>query len=344
MTKKYIVYYPNPGGNIRENLYVGRMIDVLSEHYQVVGLENISNDINKIKQVKCIILNWMESQLDSRLKRRLYLYRLCKVKIYWVFHNKVPHDCEDLQQIKNVRWLADFCDNIILLSETSRKYLPHYKRNEKKGMLVPIINYTDAYPECPKRDIRREYNISEGKIVFTFLGLLRPYKNIDLIIKAFQELDLPDAFLLIAGKIQSKKVGSNLLELAAKNEKIVLHLGYVSNGEMEAYLRASDILVLPYDMTSSMNSSAMIMAFSYGRTVIIPQIAMAEDIIDSNIALIYNCSTKEENYDALKIEMYKAYKAGREQLIKMGNDAKDYVETFNGKAQIVDALRKAGVL
>lgn len=344
MTKKYIVYYPNPGGNIRVNLYVGRMIDVLSEHYQVVGLENISNDICKIKQVKCVILNWMESNLDSRLKRRLYLYRLYKVKIYWVFHNKLPHDCEELQQIKNMHWLADFCDHIILLSEASRKYLPHYKRNKKKGILVPLINYADAYPKCSNKDIRKKYNIGEEKIVFTFLGILRPYKNIDLIINAFQELSLPDAVLLIAGKIQSNKFKSNLLEMAEKNEKIILDLGFVSNGEMEAYLHASDILVLPYDMTSSMNSSAMIMAFSYGRTVIIPKMAMAEDIIDNNIAFIYDYSTKEENYDALKDKMYKAYQAGRRELIKMGCDARDYVDRFNGKAQIVEALQKAGVL
>lgn len=344
MTKKYIVYYPNPGGNIRENLYVGRMIDILSEHYQVVGLENISNDIYKIKQVKSVILNWMESRLDSRLKRRLYLYRLCKVKIYWVFHNKVPHDCEELQQTRNVRWLADFCDHIILLSEASRKYLPHYRRNRRKGILVPHINYMDAYPECQGRDIRKEYNISEGKIVFTFLGLLRPYKNIDLIIKAFQELHLLDAFLLIAGKIQNNKFSSNLLELAGKNEKIILDLGHVSNGEMEAYLRASDVLVLPYDKTSSMNSGAMIMAFSYGRTVIVPQIAMAEDIIDKDIAFIYDYSTKEENYEALKAEMARAYNAGRERLMELGNKAKEHIEKYNSKTQVVKALQKADVL
>ena len=344
MTKKYIVYYPNPGGNIHINLYIGRMIDVLSEYYQVVGIENISNDINKIKQVKCVILNWMESQLDSRLKRRLYLYRLHKVEIYWVFHNKVPHDCEELQQIKSLCWLADFCDHIILLSEASRKYLPHYKRNKKKGIVVPLINYIDAYPKCGSRDIRKEYNISEGKVVFTFLGLLRPYNHIDLIINAFQELNLPDALLLIAGKIQGNKFRSNLLEMAAENKKIILDLGYVSSGEMEAYLRASDILVLPYDIKSSMNSSAMIMAFSYGRTVIIPQIAMAEDMGGNNLAFIYEYSTKEENYNALKSKMYEAYKVGRKELAKMGNDAKDYVERYNSKAQIVGALRKAGVL
>lgn len=344
MTKKYIVYYPNPGGSIRENLYVGKMIDILSEYYQVVGIENISNDIQKIKQVKCVILNWAETSLNSYLKRRLYLYKICRVKIYWVFHNRVPHDCIEPQHIKNMSWLADFCDYIILLSDASRKYLPHYRRNKKKGILVPHINYIDTYPKCNNRDIRKEYNISEEKVIFSFLGLLRPYKNIDLIINAFQELNFPNAILLIAGKTQGNKFGSNLLEMKENNEKIILDLGYVSNGEMEAYLRASDVLVLPYDKTSGMNSGAMIMSFSYGRTVIVPQIAMAEDIIDKDIAFIYDYSTKEENYEALKAEMAKAYNAGREKLMEMGNKAKDHMEKYNGKTQVVKALQKADVL
>lgn len=344
MTKKYIVYYPNPGGCIRENLYVEKMINVLSEHYHVVGVENISNNIHAIKQVKCIILNWAELSMSSYLKRRLWLYKFCRVKIFWVFHNKLPHDCEKATQIKDMIWLADFCDRIILLSQNSAKYIPHLRKNKRKGVFVPHINYIGAYPECIKRDIRNEYKIGEDTVVFSFLGLLRPYKNIDLIINAFEELNLSNAVLLIAGKTLGSNFGSNLIELTKRNNDIILELGYISNGEIEAYLRASDILVLPYNKASSMNSGAMVMAFSYGKTVIVPQIAMAEDFLDSEVAFIYDYSLKEDNYEALKKEMSRAYNIGRKSLIRMGGRAKKYVEKYNGKLQVVGALQEAGVL
>lgn len=343
MEKKYIVYDPNPGGNIRNNLYIARMIDVLSKYYQVVGIENISNDPVKMKQVKCVILNWAESHFNSYLKRRLYLYKLYNVKICWVFHNRVPHDCVDQQQIKNLCWLADFCDCIVLLSESSRKYLPNYRKNEKKAVYVPLIHYIDAYPRSD-RDIRKAHCISEESVVFSFLGLLRPYKNIDLIIDAFKELNFPNAFLMIAGMIQDSRFGSELLRQTQINERIIIDLGYVSNGEMEAYLRASDVLILPYNKTSSMNSSALVMAFSYGRTAVIPRIAMAEDLEDEKIAFIYDYSTDEENYKHLKEQMYKAYMAGRRELMNLGNKAKEYVGGHNGEGQVIENLRKAGVL
>lgn len=342
MEKKYIIYEPNPGGNIRDNVYVVRMIDILSQYYQVVGIENISNDPYKLRQVKCVILNWTEYHLNAYLKRRLYLYKLYNIKIFWAFHNRVPHDFTDQRQVENVSWLANFCDRIILLSEASRKYLPGYRRNGKKARYVPLVNYCGAFPNTNK-DIRKIYGISEESVVFSFLGKIRPYKNIDLIIKAFQELDLSNAFLLIAGGIQDSRYNSTLLRQAEINQRIVIVPGYISNGEMVAYIQASDALVLPYNKTSSMNSGAMVMAFSYGRTVIVPQIAMAEDL-EEEIAFIYDYSTQEENYKHLKEQISKAYMTGRKGLIDMGKKAKEYTEKHNGETQVIESLKKAGVL
>ena len=197
MEKKYIIYDPNPGGNIRDNLYTARMIDLLSQYYQVVGIENISNDPYKLRQVKCVILNWTEYRLNTYLKRRLYLYKFYNIKIFWFFHNRVPHDFADQRQVQNVSWLANFCDRIILLSEASRKYLPSYRRNGKKARYVPHINFIGAFPRT-NMDLRKIYGISEESVVFSFLGKIRPYKNIDLIIEAFNELNLSNAYLLIA--------------------------------------------------------------------------------------------------------------------------------------------------
>lgn len=343
MEKKYIVYDPNPGGNIRDNLYTARMVELLSQYYQVVGIENISNDPYKLRQVKCVFLNWTEYRLNAYIKRRLYLYKLYKIKVFWAFHNRVPHDYAEQKQVQNVRWLADFCDRIILLSDASRKYLPNCRKNGKKAIYVPHINYIDAYPKT-NTDIRKDYGINEESVVFSFLGKLRPYKNIDLIIDAFIELDLPNAYLLIAGPIQDSRFNNDLLRQADKNDRIIIDLGHISNGEMEAYLQASDVLLLPYNKTSSMNSGAMVMAFSYGRTVIVPQIAMAEDIVDEGIAFIYDYSTDEENYKNLKAEMAKAYAVGRGKLMEMGKRGEGYMRRNNGKMQTVEFLQKAGIL
>lgn len=342
MEKNWIAIFPGPGMDNRSNLYMSNMYDLLSEQYEIMGIEQISNDISKIKRTKAVILNWIESSLDKRVKRNLILYKMMGVKIYWVFHNRVPHDCDQNSEIKNMGWLANFCDYIILHSKCSKEYLPHMKRNIKKCVYIPHINYIDKYPVC-MRNIRRENKIEEDEFVFSFIGVLRPYKNIEIIIQAFKELSLRNAKLLIAGN-EGKKNYVNKLRILCDGEKnIILDSGFISNGEMEAYLRASDILTLPYSKVSSMNSGAMIMAFSYERTVIVPEIAMAKDIKEEKFIFSYDYVDETENIKRIKEKMLEAYQMGREGIKALGKRAFEYVKENNDAEKVWEGLKGIGL-
>lgn len=344
MEKDWIVIFPGPEMDNRNNLYLSNMYDLLSDQYEIMGIEQISNDINKIKKTKAVILNWIESSLDNRVKRNLILYKMMGVKICWVFHNRIPHDCDQNSQIKNMGWLADFCHYIILLSKCSKEYLPHMRRNIKKCVYIPHINYIGKYPVC-KRSIRKEYQIGEDEFVFSFIGALRPYKNIEVIIQAFKKLLLRDAKakLLIAGNAGKENYVNKLRVLCDGEKNIILDAGFISNGEMEAYLRASDILTLPYNKVSSMNSGAMIMAFSYERTVIVPEIAMAKDIKEEKFIFSYDYLDETENIKRIKEKMLEAYQMGREGIKALGKRAFEYVKGNNNAEKVWEGLKKIGL-
>lgn len=342
MEKNCLVVFPTPGTNERNNFFISNMFDILSEQYDLMGIEEVSNDISKIKKVQAVFLNWMESFLDDNTKRNLVLYKMMGVRICWVFHNKMPHDCKRKSEIKNMEWLADFSNYIIVLSKSSVEYLPHARRNIKKCVYIPHINYINNYPIC-KRDIRKENEIGEDEFIFSFIGLLRPYKNIEVIIQAFKELSLRNAKLFIAGSEGEKNYVSKLRMLSNEGKEIILDAGFIPNGEMEAYLRASDVLTLPYNKSSSMNSGAMIMAFSYGKTVIVPEIAMAKDIRDEGFCFSYDYDNDEENIKRVKEKMIEAYQMGREGMRLMGERAYLYVRENNGRAGICEGLRKIGL-
>lgn len=342
MEKKCIAVFPAPGTDSRNNLFISNMFDLLSEQYDLVGIEQISNDINEIKKVKAVILNWMESSLNDSIKRNLILYKMMGVKICWVFHNRIPHDCNQSSEIRNMKWLADFCNYIIVLSKVSKEYLPHARRNIKKCVYIPHIHYIDQYPVC-KRDVRKEHEIAEDEFVFSFIGALRPYKNIEVVIQAFKELSLKNARLLIAGSEGKKNYVSKLRMLCGEEKNIILDAGIISNGEMESYLRASNVLTLPYNKVSSMNSGAMIMAFSYGRTVIIPEIAMAKDMKENAFFFVYDYVDETENIRQMKEKMLEAYQMGQEGVRTMGEKARSYVRENNSKEKVWEGLRKLGL-
>lgn len=128
-----------------------------------------------------------------------------------------------------------------------------------------------------------------------------------------------------------------------REKNIILKPGFVSNADMEAFLRCSDVLVLPYNMTSSMNSGAMIMAFSYGKTAIVPRIAMADDISNEKLAFVYDYETDEENCIALKENMEQAFHIGKNEIKKMEEQAKKYVEKYNNPKTVLEALAQISI-
>lgn len=342
MERNCVAVFPTPGTSDRNNLFVSNMLDILSEQYDLAGLEEVSNDISKIKKMKAVFLNWMESFLNDSAKRNLTLYKMMGVKICWVFHNKMPHDCKKKSEIKNMEWLAYFCDYIIVLSKSSMEYLPHARRNIKKCVYMPLINYIDNYP-ISKRDIRKENEIKEDEFVFSFIGLLRPYKNIEVIIQAFKELSLKNTKLLIAGNEGEKNYVSKLRMLTEGDKNIIIDVGFISNGEMEAYLRASDVLTLPYNKVSSMNSGAMIMAFSYKKTVIVPEIAMAKDMKGEQFFFCYDYDDGAENIAHMKEKMLEAYQMEQQGMRNMGERAYLYVKENNGRDAVWEGLKKTGL-
>lgn len=342
MDKDYIIFYPTPGYGESKNLFVRRMCTLLAEKYYVVGIEEVSNDLNKIKKVKAVFLNWMETALDVRIKQHLMLYKAMGVKICWFFHNRIPHDCKSKTHIKNMKWLANKSDWIFVLSHKSKEYVPNVKRNQKKCIYVPHINYIDAY-SASERNVREECGIKEEEFLFMFLGQIRPYKNIEVLIQAFKELKLEQAKLLIAGEVQDGKYMSELTKLYSGEQNIIVKPEFISNREMEAFLRAGDVVTLPYSMVSSMNSGAMIMAFSYGKTVIVPEIAMSSDIKKEGFAFIYSYQNEEEGLKQLKKMLLEAYERGRDEIEKMGENAKAYMKKNNSAEQIWKVLEKIGI-
>jgi len=342
MEKDKIVFLPTPGTGDGDNVYVRRMIKLLTRDYNVVGIEQVSNDWRHIKKVKAVVLNWAENVLDEYLKRRLLLYKICGVKICWVFHNRVPHESDSNLGIKKMRWLAHQSNYIFILSKASKQYLPNRRRNDKKCIYLPHIHYIEAYPQN-ERDIRNENAIDKDEFVFVFLGLIRPYKNLEILVQAFCELSLENAKLFIAGNVQNGTYIEGLRKKCMSSDSIILKPGFISNGEMEAFLRASDVLVLPYSKVSSMNSGVMMMAFSYGRTVIAPDIAMGKDIQKKGFAFIYDYENEKENLDNLKAKMMEAYQKGINEVHRMGMEAKEYVKQNHSEKRVWNALKKAGI-
>ena len=113
--------------NGKENIYVGNMISILSQYFDIVPYDVKKDSFGLIKKCKGIVLNWHEIKLNIYKCVMLGIYKLAGVRIIWVFHDMYPHRSKNML----IAWLKMqsmifLSDTIILHSKSSRYCLQRY--------------------------------------------------------------------------------------------------------------------------------------------------------------------------------------------------------------------------
>ncbi|MCI8672210.1 MAG: glycosyltransferase family 4 protein [Lachnospiraceae bacterium] len=334
-SKAYMIFVPFYG----DNAYIANMKKCWEHFYTVISLERAENNLYLLLNTKTVVLNWIESWLTQEHKKCLIRYKLLGIKIIWVYHNRMPHSTvAEPEQIENARKNMDFIarisDVIIIHSQNSRKYLMELIHQRKKIFYIPHIDYENQY-----RWLTEKTRDSDGIFRFVFQGRIAPYKNIELLIQAFETLKLPNSQLHIAGKPISEEYGNKIAKLC-KNNHVFLRLGFLSDCEVGEEIQKGDVVVLPYDLKSSMNSGAMIAAFSNRRTVIISNNAMAQDYREKDFLYVYEYLDEEDHCEQLKKIMQCAYYNGIIQNKEKGRKAYKFTRINNSEAAVVEHLKE----
>lgn len=328
LKRNTVVYFPCVIRGDKINDYLINMAQLLGEKYAVEGELAEPMHILTMMKTKAIILNWAEEQLDKKMKLQIWMYKLFGARCVWVFHNKFPHGAVqgDRRMEKNMIWLANSVDCILLHAKSSAEYIPNGRFNRKKAVFVPHIMY-ETKISCEQVDeIKKKYEIKEDDFVFSMFGFLKPYKHYEDGIEAFKTLKLRNAKLIVAGSASSAEYARYLKSICEGFDDIILDIRYIPNMTLDAIIGISDVVMLPYDNESSMNSGVMIRAFSNAKTVVTPNICMAKDI--AQYGFIYRYKSD------LKGAMKKAYTDGKKINMQMGERAYRYVQRFNNKEVI----------
>ena len=299
-----------------------RFISIQREVIEQLGYHTIEIDSKNADEViissndkpKAIVFNWLENGLGKTsldvLEHYLHWHRrllYCKknsIKIITLFHNRAPHTSSFKRKIiskKFYRYLLNLSDAIVLLTDYSRAYLKTYIPDWSADRIVtiPHPNYIGVYGEdrCPNR-------ISCDKMTILYLGLVRGYKNVDIICEIAKDfIDKPIEFV-IRGKVTNKESMERLQDHKPQNVTIIP--GFIPDKELGNVLKSSDIILLPYDVNSALNSGTAMLAFSYGKSVICPRIATVLDYPD-DLNYLYDYTNRQEHIDRLKIQVLKAY-------------------------------------
>jgi beta-1,4-mannosyltransferase len=245
---------------------------LLSESWDIWHLhwpESIVNREDNLRIITNLFKFWV----------KLKVARAKKTKIFWTVHNLRPHE-RNHPLLEKVFWriFLPNIDGIISMYEsgTQHLYREHPQARAHPVYIIPHGHYRGAYPDSVTReDARRVVGAKAGEFVIMFFGQIRQYKGIPHLIRSFVAAKLPCTRLIIAGKPGTHSIAGELKKIADSNSQINLFFDFIDRNDMQNYLRAADLVVLPYN--EILNSGSAILALSFDRPILVPaQGAMAE--------------------------------------------------------------------
>jgi glycosyltransferase involved in cell wall biosynthesis len=200
----------------------------------------------------------------------LALLRAKGVKLWWTAHNLMPHEPCRIKWIDRFarHWVIALSETIFVHGDGAKKVLEkRFPRTMYKTTCIPHGHWLDYYGSIHnKAEAKAHLGIAQSQYVYLMFGQLKPYKNIEGLIAAFNALPAGDHCLLIAGRFTDKSYQQKVLNLANSNPKIRLDARFIDDEEVAVYLAASDIMCMPYN--EILTSGTAMLAMSYGLPLI----------------------------------------------------------------------------
>ncbi len=198
-----------------------------------------------------------------------------KINIITV-HNVFSHEHKKISFIVN-KIIFYFCDHFIVHNQKNKQQLINYFKIKSEKILVASIgvNYR-SYQIYKKDKARKILNLNQGRKYFLFIGHIRKYKGLDVLLKAFAKISEQhdNVDLIIAGSAWSKwDIYEKIIKDLNIENKIISNIKFLSPEEISLYLSAVDLVVMPYRNFDG--SSALLKTVLYFKTPII-----ASDIED----------------------------------------------------------------
>ena len=236
--------------------------------------------------------------LSNRVSRRL---------LPWL--EKIAIDCVDetivtSHELANYFWRKyRICTHYI--ADAPTKYLADSDRSQVQSL--HRFNY------------RQAFGLDRSRYVL-YIGTFEPDRRLDLLIKVFKKLRLPNWKLVLAGEIgDSFEYTTELLDLA-RQQKNIIFTGDISDNFVAELIRGADVFVDPSTANNLNSSIAILEAMRSGIPVVASDTASHRQLIGRDRGLLF----KSGQFDSLLMQL--EYAMSRPKLLLvMAKKAQTYI-------------------
>ena len=255
----------------------------------------------------------------------LLLAKLRKKKIVVTVHNVKPHENNLLTRFLNGS-IFNIADHFIVHSEFNKNIFckeHHFEPNKvtviPHGIIAPQNIFNPLNNTLAPSALRASPKGGEESVGFIeglempsltvelspplggfrgpefnnilFFGTIRPYKGVDVLIKAFKQLKSSDAKLVIAGKCWENP--QKYLDLIANDPTIEFLDSYIPDSEIANLFEAATCIVLPY-LEFESASGVCGLALHFGKPLLVSTVGSLPDTVLDHEHCLVNPGNIEE--------------------------------------------------
>ena len=285
------------------------MRDAIVLAYPEIEIVNMPGRFKDFIKVDVVWLNWYENfsgrnrayYLYHAVRRllKLLIFKCCGTKIIYTVHNRQPHETQ-YSALNRLFYKCVFSlvDNIVILSDLTRDVIKEIGGKKFSGKIIKIPHPTYL---CPKK----KYQDNPEGFTVLFFGLLRPYKNIEMLLSV--AASHPEINFVIAGAALDLNYADSLKKAASGLNNVHLILRRLTDEEINKLMDEASVLALPYDLKSSLNSGAAMFALSKGLNVVIPNIGTILELSNRDKVYGYDYNNDSEHQSKFENALMSAF-------------------------------------
>lgn len=196
-----------------------------------------------------------------------------------VVHNPADHDAGPAQRLA-ARKVLDRCQGLFSHAETLGDELrTRYPRLPVLSHPIPPSTVGDL---PAKASSRRALGLPAERRIALFLGLIRPYKGVDVLLEAAARTEA-EWFVAVVGEPWGGEERALRRQVSRHGlgDRVRLHLRWVPEKEVPTWLGAADAVVLPY--RSGSQSAVAALALGWGLPVVASAVGGLTEVVQDGV-------------------------------------------------------------
>lgn len=210
--------------------------------------------------------------------------------------NVEPHEHHIVDRPFN-RYFLGAVDGFVYMSEQVHGELKAYTSAPMLFSPHPMFeNFGEA---VDRAEACRHLGLDPDIRYMLFFGLIRDYKGLDLLLRAWASARPEGYRLIVAGEFYaSREKYVSLIDESGLRDEVALHDRFIPDEEVRYYFSAADCLVLPY--RSATQSGVTQIAYNFSLPMIVTDVGGLPEIVPDGRTGLVCAPTAEGIADALR--------------------------------------------